>query len=398
MRQCKICNNKEIDILLDCGQQALCNRFIKKVDEVEYKFPLVLGQCASCGLVQLIDTVPTCEIKPRVHWLEYNEPEGHLDCLGSVIINLEGITSDSVACGITYKDDTLLTRLNKEKSIKTWRIDPSSDLNLNSSGICTETILPLLTEGNIDRIVQKYGQVDILIARHVYEHSAETKSLISNIKKMVRPGGYIVFEVPDCLPLLQNNDYTMPWEEHILYFTPYTLKNSFRYFGLEQVYFNSFSYPIENALLSIVKKQQKAGFDKVVLNAKEIDIAASYSCAFDFSKNKICNYLKTFTESGKKVVVFGAGHIASTFINIMGIQDYIEFVVDDDVNKKGLCMPGSKLEIKGSDLLLKDNIDLCLLTLNPDSESKVIEKNKKFINCGGKFASVFTMSKNALEI
>ena len=398
MIKCKICSSEKVKTLLDCGDQTLCNRFVHDPKTKEYKYSLTLGQCQFCGLIQLVHTVPAEEIKPRFNWLKYNEPEDHLDFLAHVITELDGITSNSVVCGITYKDDSLLERLRKKKSVKTWRIDSKEDLNINNTGVCTETILPLLTEENVNRIIRKRGKADVLIARHIYEHSPEAKLLVNNLKKMIKPGGYIVFEIPDCLPLLRQNDYNMLWEEHILYFTPFTFQNSLKYSDFDTIYYNSFSYPIENAVVAIVKSKKNIVLESHMDINKELDCAASYSQGFYSTKNRICEYLKNHTETKGKIAVFGAGHVASMFINLMEIKDYIEFVVDDDSNKRELYMPGSKLEIKGSNSLLIEDIGLCLLTLSPDSENKVIAKNKKFIENGGVFASVFKLSENSIKI
>jgi hypothetical protein len=86
------------------------------------------------------------------------------------------------------------------------------------------------------------------------------------------------------------------------------------------------------------------------------------------------------------------------FINLMGIKDFIEFAVDDHPNKRGLFIPGSKLPIYNSSYLKKKNIKLCLLSLSPESERKVINNNKEFIRSGGRFFSIFPKSNYALQI
>ena len=82
------------------------------------------------------------------------------------------------------------------------------------------------------------------------------------------------------------------------------------------------------------------------------------------------------------------------FINLFNLGKYINFVIDDNVNKQKHLMPGSKLQIKKSSALIDENIKLCLMSLNPNVEKNVIRKNKSFLKKGGKFISIFPYYKN----
>jgi hypothetical protein len=45
--------------------------------------------------------------------------------------------------------------------------------------------------------------------------------------------------------------------------------------------------------------------------------------------------------------MFGADHLACTFVNLLGLKDVVRFVADDNPHKLGLFMPGSRLPIRG---------------------------------------------------
>jgi C-methyltransferase C-terminal domain len=83
-------------------------------------------------------------------------------------------------------------------------------------------------------------------------------------------------------------------------------------------------------------------------------------------------------------------------LSVFGVEDTIDCVIDDNPHKRGMFMPGSKLPIVGSSALLDRGIRLCLLSLNPISEGKVVEKNTAFVERGGVFASIFPASARAL--
>ncbi|MCH1913335.1 hypothetical protein L9Z17_16665 [Leptospira noguchii] len=87
--------------------------------------------------------------------------------------------------------------------------------------------------------------------------------------------------------------------------------------------------------------------------------------------------------------MFGAGHLSIAFLSIADIADLIDYVIDDNQNKKGLLMPINDLEIVGSEVLYTKDIRFCLLSLNPQNQPKVIKNHEKFISNGGTFASIF---------
>jgi len=399
MSGCHICKEDRMNVLLDCGAQPLCNRFVVDPNAPEYRQPLVLEQCESCGLIQLTQVVPAEELAPRFEWIIYNEPEGHLDHLTDLICDLPGINENAVACGISYKDDTMLKRLEKKELKRTWRIDPQKDLGINTPGAGGETVLPKLTPESATKLFNKYGRPDVVIARHIFEHAPDTHRLLNALKTLVGSTGYVVFECPDCTRSLESKDYSMPWEEHILYFTPETFRSSFGFSNFSMVHYECYPYPVENALVAIVSPFENTKRTKLEADVLERELARaqSYSNGLSIHAEKLQRYLRKYRKEKGKVAVFGAGHLACMYINLMEIKDYIEFVVDDNPNKKGLYMPGSCLPIVGSQSLIEDNISLCLLSLSPESETKVTKKNKDYLEQEGKFASIFPTSENRFK-
>ena len=73
----------------------------------------------------------------------------------------------------------------------------------------------------------------------------------------------------------------------------------------------------------------------------------------------------------------------------MGVADLIDFVIDDNPNKRGMSMPIGNLRILGSESLYSHDVRVCLLSLNPSNQPKVIEKHIQFVSQGGRFASIF---------
>jgi hypothetical protein len=385
---------------LDVGFQPISNRFLKSQTQTEEVFEIGLRQCDVCGLLQIEKPVPARALVPPFDWITYDEPEGHLDRLADILAALPGIGPGSVAAGISFKDDSLLGRLER-KGLRTWRLDLEKDLGVTDAapGFGVETVQDRLTAAAAGRVLERRQTADIVIARHILEHSGRPMDFIAALKRLTASDGYTVFEVPDCSRSIAGCDYTMIWEEHVLYFTPATFAQVLRDAGLDVVRAENYPYPFENSLVAITKVSRAAGNGRPTRSAAALErtLGTAFGEKYSGYREKVRRFLAGRRERGR-IALFGAGHLACTWIALMGVEDLIDFVVDDNPNKRGLYMPGSKLPIVGSEALANPNVTLCLLSLNPIGEEKVIAKHSAFVERGGAFASIFPASERGLHL
>jgi hypothetical protein len=397
MKPCQLCGTEAVKTLIDFGSQPICNRFPKMVVDTEATFPMLLEQCQSCGLVQTTQPVPAGELRPRVDWITYNEPEGHLDAVADKLARLPGLTSSAIFAGISFKDDTLLHRMRQRGFPSTWRLNPEGDLGVTERGTGVETLQDRLTPESARRIAETRGRTDVLLVRHIFEHAHRPRQFAAALKELMKPNGYVVLEIPDAEKALELCDYSMLWEEHVLYFTPVTFRQSFAQCGFSLVSYDCFPYTLENCLLGVARIDANPPPGQPPAEG-ELHRAEHFAAGLADQRKEYWQFLTRHRKAQGPVAVFGAGHLAATFINLLGLKKHVEFVADDNGNKRGLFMPGSKLPILASASLVERDVKLCLLTVAVESEEKVIQKNQAFVQAGGVFASIFPASKHALEL
>jgi SAM-dependent methyltransferase len=383
--------------VIDIGPQPIGNRFLKQRNDPEETFPIALLQCSTCGLVQIEEPVPASALKPPYDWITYNEPEPHLDGLVDILMTLPGIGPGAIAGGVSFKDDSTLARLEK-KGLERWRLDPAEDLGINEAGIGVETIQDRLKPAVSGAVVGRRPAADLLLVRHILEHATEPLQFIEALLRLVKPGGYVVVEVPDCSRAFDGRDYTTIWEEHTLYYTPDTFRQGFIRAGLDVVRTENYPYPFENSLVAIVRRGNggPAVADVTDLE-RERRRGRMFGEAFPARRERVRRVLETYRRDKGRIVLFGAGHLAVTFLSVFGVEDLMDAVIDDNPNKRGMFMPGSRLPIVGSSALGDPDVSLCLLSLNPIGEEKVMANNKAFVERGGTFASIFPASAHALK-
>lgn len=395
MNKCHLCRSGLVTELLDLGMQPISNRFLANLADEEYTHPMVISQCNSCGLIQATNPVPAAELVPRYDWITYYEPEGHLNQLAEIIGNLPGITRESTICGISFKDDSTLMRTNKRGFEHTWRVDPEADLGIKDHRAGVETIQDRFSPEAANAIARKYERPDAIIARHILEHTHDMLKFMRVLKQLLSPRGYVVIEVPDCTRALEKHDYSTLWDEHVVYFTPETFRHCFAFSGLLLIRLECYPYPFENSLVGIARSDVATPpiYPSESILEKEKHRAVVFSEGLAKHRNRLKRFFSEFQKNQGNIALFGAGHLACTFINLLELKDCIEFVADDNPNKWGFFMPGSHVPILGSNALLERGIKLCLLSLSPESADKVIQNNQVFLEHGGTFSSIIPANK-----
>src|SRR5262249_5938957 len=139
-----------------------------------------------------------------------------------------------------------------------------------------------------------------------------------------------------------------------------------------------------------------------VLDADNLDRecarAERFVGRFSSQQARYQSFFSAQRRRGNRVAFLGAGHLSCAMINYFELKEHVDFVVDDHPGKKGLFMPGSRLPIVGAEALVQHGIKLCCMSVRPEIEDRVIEKNDLFQAQGGVLASIFPDSRYALAI
>lgn len=472
---CIACRQPSVRRLADFGPQPVGHHFQEGPNARAGFHPIVLGQCDACGLAQLIQPIPPDKLVPRVDWIRYNEPEAHLDQLVESLTRLPGLNPASRLLGITYKEDTSLRRFQERGFPNTSRLDMVEDLGITHPGAGVEYVQQRLTPEIVPHLRQRHGTPDLILVRHVIEHTHDTPAFLETFRQWVSPKGYVVFELPDCARGFDLLDYTTFWEDHSLYFVETTFRSTLPRHGLQVVGFHRYPGPYEHCLVAVTQPAQRSGAGQtgvlpnlnpptlaeqivhlppgecrgegpplspshphsesvaadvppavepgvppggisadlmaVVRSEQEptfpsvpvgvppsgispADLSAeltrvrAFAEGFPARRDAIRRQLNAWNTQGP-IGLFGAGHQASTFLNLLQVADLIAFVIDDHPKKSGRFMPGCGLPILSSTDALQRGAKVWLSTVGAESERKIVERNRAFIDQGGIFASIY---------
>jgi C-methyltransferase C-terminal domain/Putative zinc binding domain/Methyltransferase domain len=381
--------------LLDLGSVPPCNRFETAPQADSPRFPLAVAKCPACAAVQLDPLPPVDDLRPRVPWISYNEPDLHMD---AVVEALLPIIPQDVRSSLTVGpfDAPLAIRLAR-RGIESASV-PLLD-SFPPSGPSTfpylETYQAKLRRSVTTALNPLPGRSHLVICRYLLEHSHDPVESVRALADLATADGLVVVEVPDSSKFLAARDYSFLWEEHVSYFTEDALMRLLTRAGCSLVALWRYPGRLEDALVAVVRpavaiQRQPAIPPSVLGTSGAPDSFEAYAAAFPNVRAAYADALASARRSGRKVAVFGAGHQSIMFVNALQLEDEISIMVDDDPRKQGYFAPGTSIPIVSSMAMLADaDLALCLLGVSPQAEAKVMEKCAGFSARGGRFFSLF---------
>mgnify|MGYP004002967841 FL=1 len=402
LSHCRACeDSRNLTILIDFGQQPRSFDYCQNTAVDIFK--LTLGQCESCGVVQLFDVVPSEYMKPTHQWVNNKEPDGHLTKIADILLK-EGMKKQIKVLFVSRFDTKVYEIVSGKAGIESCMIDAKKDLGIESDMPGQALIQEKLDYEKLKLISRELGEFDFVVCCRLLEHTYKLSILIKGMSLLLNDNGKLIVEVPDSRKPLEQVDVAMLWEEHISYFTKETLVSCMKSNGFSCLKTMTCKYPQENALIGVFDKANEAEMELSnqyysKLMADEVGITRSYADSVNNIKELVTNYLYDIRKISGDIILFGAGHRGVCFLNLMGITNKIvKYVIDDDPNKSNLRVPGCGIMIKGASSISYDGIGVCIFAVDISVEEKIANKINRLAGKKIEFYSISPESSYALPI
>lgn len=236
-----------------------------------------------------------------------------------------------------------------------------------------------------DLYSEKYThlQADVVCCRHTLEHISPTGSFMSMIRRTIgdRLDTLLLFELPDVFRVLREAAFWDIYYEHCSYFTTGSLARLFRRTGFELV---ELELEYDNQYIVIAGKpttrnSEARSAEGAMSNRSfpgEDDLpsvtaeVAEFPGRFAKVKTHWLSTVNGLRGEGKKLVVWGGGSKAVSFLTTLGLTDQIDYVVDINPHKHGKFIPGAGHAVKSPETLRAHRPD-CVILMNPVYENEV---------------------------
>ncbi len=220
-----------------------------------------------------------------------------------------------------------------------------------------------------DYYSERYADLDadLVCCRHALEHIEKPKDFLKAVHAAVtaNQGAPIYFEVPNSLYTLKDMGIWDIIYVHCSYFCENSLARVFTESGFAVHKLND---SFGGQFLSIETTLADSLENNAYTASTSLSEMASYAEAFEKNyADKITIWkqrLSEFKQSGKRVVVWGAGAKGVTFLNVLKVGDEIGYLVDLNIHKHGKYVPGTGHQVVSPEQL-KDYQPDVVIVMNP---------------------------------
>lgn len=393
IEKCRICESPRIKPFFDLGAQPLANRLLKNPEEKEERYPLSLSFCLKCGLVQLNHTVSQKKLFSRYVWVTGTSKVAvdfaSLFC--QKILSKQKFSKNSFVLEVASNDGTFLLPF-KNRGFRVLGVDPARNVvdMARRNGVPTEKIF--FGAKSAKKIASKYGKADIVFARNVFAHVADTRDFVRGLIETLSDDGILAIEVHYGVDILRGLQYDSIYHEHLCYFTLKSLERALSEFGLHV--FDVSNGPISGGALIVYARKAKNG---EASNVRRCRVAELSKKANDFQtwkrfaklayihRDNLSAMVNAELAKGSGIVGYGASARSSTLLNLCRLgRRQILAIADNNKLKQGKYAAGSHVPIYSVAKTLSMKPDVIFL-LAWNFKDEIIELLERQFNYRGRY-------------
>lgn len=392
---CRSCSSAALTTFLDLGPMPLSDglRDASQLGVADPTFPLEVAFCESCGLVQILHTVPP-EVLFADDYPYYSSFSDTIvrhaaDNVAARIAEVRPGAADLVV-EIASNDGYLLQHYHT-KGIRVLGIDPAKGpvAAARERGITTRHAFfsPTLAH----ELAERGERARIIHANNVLAHVADTNGFVGAIKTLLQADGVAVIEAPYVRDLIDHNEFDTIYHEHLCYFSLTALVPLFARHGLslnrvERVALHGGSLrlfvehreDVQRSVTDLLAEERRVGLDRV-------RYYADFSERVDSLRHDLRELLESLRSAGKRIAGYGAAAKGAILLNSTGVgRETLTWVADRNVHKQGRYMPGVHVPIVHPARILEDRPDF-LLILPWNFRDEIMAQQHEFAAHGGRF-------------
>ena len=394
---CRACGSKRLEKFFSFNNTPPSNAFLKKKDfSKERFFPLRVGVCRSCKLVQLLDVVDKKHLFSHYVYFFSAMPTAlnHFRAYAQDIVKkFIKVPNSDLVLEIGSNDGLLLRSFQAAGCKRILGVDPATNIAKFANDNGVPTIADFFSQKLALDIAKTESKAKVIIGNNVVAHIDDWDDLAKGVGELLAKDGVFIFEAPYLMDMFENLAYDSIYHEHLSYLAVVPLVRFFKKYRMNvfdvqtfQRQGNSIRVFVcrsnQHRILSSVKKflgkEKRAGLDKM---------SSYYALAdrIETSKKQLISVLQNLKKKKMRIAAYGAPARGNTILNYCNIDaKVVDFATEELPLKIGFYTPGMHVPVKHIEDARTNPPDYYLM-LAWNYKDQILKKESEFIKQGGKF-------------
>jgi SAM-dependent methyltransferase len=394
--RCRSCAGPEVVEFITLGSTPIANRLVDPAHTpaADPTFPLSVGHCASCSLVQLTHELPAEAIfdSDYPYFSSYSQDlvahsHDHVDRLMSE----RQLSDRSLVVELASNDGYLLGHFLPHR-VSVLGVEPSPGPASAARQAGVPTMESFFDADLAASIRKEHGPADVIIANNVLAHVPNLNSFMAGMAALVKDDGIIQIENPSVQFLIEQTAFDTIYHEHFCYFSSLAIQQLLRRHGLHLHDIELFPGLHGGTLRWTCGKAERRSANVDDRLAAEAAAGLHESATFAAFANQVARtqadlgeLLRALRAAGATIAAYGAAAKGATLLNSSGIgRDVIDYVVDRNPFKQGKLLPGVRIPIIDPSALIERRPDYLLL-LAWNFRDEIVRQQSEYVKAGGRF-------------
>ena len=397
---CRCCGSTKIILSIPLAQTPIIS---PNVGEDEYQkqtgvqkivAPLDTYLCQDCGLIQLTHVVDPA-LMYRNYLYRTSISKGlneHFKSLSKVAVSRLGIPPGSLVVEFGSNDGTLLQHF-KNIDMNVVGIDPAEDLAREANAAGIPTSAEFFDETTAHDIRHKHGSAALILSNNVMANIDDLIPVLKGITVLMAKKGVYIFETQYALDVFENTLLDVIYHEHLSCFSVRPIVSVFERYDLEV--FDAERIPTKGGSIRIWV-QHRGGPQAIKPSVNKLIKLENKTGLYDLKYHKkfsgrikkisheLNNNIKQVQSEGGKIGAYGTSVGCAALVHQFGLENKIDFFIDDKPFKARLAGPGYDLPVYTGAGVCTENPSLIIILAWRYAEM-IIANHQNYLDAGGKF-------------
>ena len=374
LRHCQVCGSDDLELVMDCGHQPLCDslKTAAQLKEPETYYPLRQLRCTKCTLNQLDYVVDGSTVYHQSYPYRTGvtrELAAYQELMAKDLFARYGLSEESLVCDIGSNDGTLLKGF-KKLGARVMGIEPTQIAELAiTDGV--DTIHSFFNEAVAREIVKEHGNATLVTASNVFAHMAPLGDVVRGIQALIGKDGVFVLENHYLVDVLNKAQYDTIYHEHIRTYSLKSLVTLFGFYGMDVFHAERVSRyggnirahvcirgrrTVEASVGEMLRMESDLGLDKP-------QVYETFRNNAEVTRDKLLEFAITAKNKRQRFVGNSCPGRANTLLHYCDVGiNLMPYIAEQPASlKKGLFSPGKHIPIVDNSILFEEQPDFVVL-------------------------------------